>query len=98
MKYKVKTEHGQTLSDIALQEYGSADMAFGLALDNNLSSLTQTLQAGTEVVIYSEKIANQQVVSYYKNRGIRVNTDNNAIPTPKKRDFSEVDFEGRDFE
>lgn len=98
MKGSVKVEYGQSLSDIALQVYGSSDMAYTLAEDNGLDTLTPILEPGTELIIWSEKIVNQQVVSYFKQRGIRVNTDGNAIPTPKKRDFSELDFSVNDFE
>lgn len=54
---------GQSLFDIALQEYGSIEAVFQLAEDNAFSEITQFINPGTEVMTSESK--NKNVSNYY---------------------------------
>ncbi len=64
---KVTVLDRQSIFDMAVQVMGSAEAAFVLARDNNLS-LTDELQAGQELEWFS--IDNRQIETYYKNRNL----------------------------
>lgn len=59
---------GQTLFDIAMQQCGSAEAAFDLAIANDIS-ITDILTAGTKLIPVAA-ISNK-IVSYYEQKGIR---------------------------
>lgn len=58
---------GQSLLDIAIQELGTAEAAFDLAVLNGMS-LTYELEAGDNVKIPA--VCDATVVNYYKLNGI----------------------------
>lgn len=58
---------GQTLFDIAIQEFGSIEAAFDLAIINNLS-VTDVLVPGTLLAKIS--VVNKKVASYYADKAL----------------------------
>lgn len=62
---KVTVRNGQSLTDIAVQVYGSAEAVFMLATENALS-ITDRLTAGAELDYSSENIIDKRVVDFYK--------------------------------
>ncbi len=62
--------NGQSLFDIALQEYGSIEAVFQLADDNGITNITDSLIPGTELIIDENMIIDKNVVNYYKNNAI----------------------------
>jgi hypothetical protein len=83
----IKALQNQSLLDIAIQEFGSAEAAFDIALLNDLS-ITDELTAGQVLEIpFFEKMefANRPIADYYKNRGLKPatalseNADENGI-------------------
>lgn len=66
---KVTVLQNQTLSDIALQVYGSLEGVFVLATDNDLS-VTDELKAGQVLGYQAEKVINKQIVQYYSDNNI----------------------------
>ncbi len=69
---KVKIQSGQTLFDISMRHYGSIEGVFQLASDNGITSITDLLPSGTELLIYLDKVINQELVNYYETEGISV--------------------------
>lgn len=67
---KVTVETGQSLTDIAIQVYGSAEGAFILAKENGLS-VTSQLKAGDVLSYSSDKVIDKRVVDYYAKNGIK---------------------------
>ena len=59
---KTVVQAGQTLLDIAVQEYGTIEAVFMLAKANDMS-ITDSLQAGQQIEI-PEKVYNSEPVSY----------------------------------
>ena len=66
---KVTVVNNQSLTDVAVQVYGSAEAVFILADENNLS-VTDLLTAGQQLDYSSENIVNKRVVDYYKANSI----------------------------
>jgi hypothetical protein len=62
--------YGQSLFDIAVQEYGSIEAVFQLADDNDIYDITAELSPGTELIIDKNMIIDTNVVNYYKNNNI----------------------------
>ncbi len=62
---------GQSLWDISLQELGSYEGVFYIADANKISDITGNLGPGTLLNIDDSKIINQEIVDYYKYKGIR---------------------------
>lgn len=63
---------GQSLVDIALQECGSVEGVFALALANEIS-LTAMLTAGNNLLLVN--VATPTVTNYYSVRSLRPATD-----------------------
>lgn len=61
---KVTVRNGQTLTDIAIQVYGSAEAVFTLASENALD-ITDKLTTGMELDYSSDNIVNKRIVDYY---------------------------------
>jgi hypothetical protein len=70
MKNKVIVQSGQTLFDIALQEYGSIAGVFQLADDNGIDNITDELAVGSVLIVSDEFIVNKNIVDFYKNNRI----------------------------
>ena len=66
---KVTVLQNQTLSDIALQVYGTIEGVFVLATDNDLS-VTDELKAGQVLECQADKVINKQIVQYYSDNNI----------------------------
>lgn len=73
---------GQSLLDIALQELGSIEGAYALAVLNGLS-LTDSLAAGRVLQLPEE--VDKRIVKYYSERNIRPATQ--FDPVTRKRIF-----------
>lgn len=67
----IKVKLFQSLFDISVQEYGTAEGITTIALANDIG-ITDELQAGTELKIPDYENTNQKVLKYYK--------ENNIIP------------------
>lgn len=78
---------GQTLLDIAVQEYGTIEAAFMLAKANDLS-ITDTLQAGQEIEI-PEKVYDAELADYCQRNGICPATSEIASNAIRLRIFTE---------
>lgn len=66
---KVVVLAGQTLTDVALQVYGSAEGVFALATENGLE-VTDTLYPGQVLEYQPDKVINTGVAQYYTTRGV----------------------------
>jgi len=82
----MKVLQGQTLIDIAVQELGSAEAAYGLAVLNNLS-VTDELVPGQELQLPT--VTNRSISDYYNNKGIKPATSETVIITDVSRVFFE---------
>lgn len=60
---------GQTLTDIAIQVYGSAEGVFILAVENGLD-VTADLEPGQILSFQPENIIDKSIVEYYSMNGI----------------------------
>jgi hypothetical protein len=84
---KAIVTEGQSIYDVALQEYGSAEAVFDLLKDNNLT-LDTTLVAGQELSINEAHQVKKAVVQFYLQKNHRVNTNNSK----QSGDFDANDF------
>lgn len=66
---KVRVLSNQTLTDIAIQVYGSAEGVFFLAQENGLS-VTDDLTPGQLLVLSPNPLADKKIVQYYADNGI----------------------------
>ena len=62
---EVPVLNNQSLFDIALQVYGSAEAAFTLALENGLT-VTDDLTSGEELQFSQANMSNRRVVDFYR--------------------------------
>ena len=63
----------QSLPDIAIQELGSIEAVFDIAVANNIS-VTQNLLPGQEITIPESIYARQDVANYFKGKNQKVVT------------------------
>jgi len=82
----MKVLQGQTLIDIAIQELGSAEGAFELAVLNGLS-VTDDLDPGRELQLPA--VVNRSIAEYYANKGIKPATSESTVVTEVLRVFFE---------
>lgn len=68
MKYRVLA--GQSLADVALRVYGSAEGAIVLAEENGLE-VTDVLEPGRMLEYQPEKVMNKGIVQYYAAQEVR---------------------------
>lgn len=68
MRYLVLA--GQSLTDVALRVYGSADGAIVLAEENGLE-VTDVLEPGQVLEYQPEKVMNKGIVQYYVAQDVR---------------------------
>lgn len=74
--YTILTEVGQTLLDVAVQEYGDASSVVMLMQDNAtaLPDINADLAPGTALSIRSTpEVADAELMSYFRQNKIRVN-------------------------
>lgn len=86
MKYRVLA--GQSLADVALRVYGSAEGAIVLAKVNRID-ITNTLRAGMELEVPEDAQGVKGIVEYYKNHRICPATDVGSEPDISLRVFTE---------
>lgn len=84
---KTVVQAGQTLLDIAVQEYGTIEAAFMLAKANSLS-ITDTLQAGQSVDI-PEKVYDSELADYCQRNSVCPATSETASNAIRLRIFTE---------
>lgn len=90
---------GQSLLDIALQEYGDIMAVFPLVTDNGLD-ITQDLLPGQKLTIKRANILNPAVAGYYSRLAYKVNTDNTIasdVPALGLIDWDARDWDTRDW-
>lgn len=71
--YKIEVMEGQSIIDIALEQYGSVAGLVTLARDNNLS-ITQELDVDVPLLIDESKVINRDMVRYFRQENISINT------------------------
>lgn len=73
--YIVKIEEGQTIWDIAIQEYGDVLMAWAILEDNaTLTDLNDDLAPGTELKIrQAPTVQDKELMNYFRTNKIYVN-------------------------
>lgn len=69
----VTVQNGQTMADIAIQEYGDLSAVFLLAAENNISP-TAILEPGT-ILERPDRIVNQEMETYCRNNAVSPATD-----------------------
>lgn len=70
---KVTTSEGQSMFDLALQEYGDAAGVISIAEINGYA-ITQALETGTELSVDDTNPVNARVRNYFSDRAYKVNT------------------------
>ena len=78
MKQTVKD--GQTLSDIAIQEYGSWEAAIAVAQENRMS-VTDVPKAGEELII-PDQVCNKTMQDYCRNNDVSPATARSQAGNP----------------
>ena len=81
---KTVVQAGQTLLDIAVQEYGTIEAAFMLARTNDMG-ITDTLQAGQEI----ETVYNSELADYCQRNSVCPATSETASNAVRLRIFTE---------
>jgi hypothetical protein len=71
----INTLPHQTLLDIALQEYGTPEAVFALAMANG-RKITDDLPAGSTLRLPTDAPMNAEILNYYKQHGIKPATAN----------------------
>ncbi|MBF2707530.1 hypothetical protein [Flavobacterium soyangense] len=76
--------HNQSLLDLVIQENGNVATAFELALLNGIS-LTDPLIPGQELNFVKSILADDEIVSYFKNKKVKIATgfQNNETLLPQ---------------
>lgn len=85
---KAIVQAGQTLFDIAIQEYGTLESVMQLAKVNNLS-ITEVLMAG-QVLDVPDQVYDKKVADYCKNNQITPATADEMDSLIKLRVFSKI--------
>lgn len=67
---QIKVLHNQTLLDIAIQQYGTAEAAIDLAIENNLS-LTESNEVGTPLIANSKENETRLVAEYFQSKNLK---------------------------
>lgn len=84
---KTVVQAGQTLLDIAVQEYGTIEAVFMLAKANDMS-ITDSLQAGQEIEI-PEKVYNSELADYCQRNSVCPATSETASNAIRLKIFTE---------
>lgn len=91
---------GQNLVDVVIQECGSLEGIIGLAMSNGFSLDTE-LAPGQLLHSSTEMEANPNVAGYFRNQGMRINTDTNYTPptesTKPLKDWDAADYIKKDW-
>jgi len=75
---KIKVLNNQSLFDIAVQEYGTVEAVFELAMANGLG-ITDELNAGQELVVPESDFTAPEIVEYYKKNGLHPATGSTGV-------------------
>jgi len=95
--------NNQTLLDIAIQEYGTIESVFELAMANNLS-ITDMLSAGQKLVLPEVSIIgvpiskNVEILNYYKKNDIHPATAMPIEPITMKLKYGDINMISNYFE
>lgn len=54
------TTYGQSVADIAIQEYGAIEGVFALMIDNEIKDLSEVIEPRSELIIREQLILNSQ--------------------------------------
>jgi hypothetical protein len=71
---KVTVNEGQSLMDLAIQEYGGIEGIFDLMEDNVLPGIQVKMNVGQILKVYKEKASDSAIKDFYTQRGVTVNT------------------------
>ena len=73
---QVKVFEGQSVLDMALQEYGDIEAALDLLTETNTDDIGTWLlpQPGSTISIRKNRVTDADVTAYYQNRNIKINT------------------------
>lgn len=82
----MKVLEGQTIFDVAIQECGSAEAGYDLAMLNGIS-VTDDLTAGQELLV--PEATNKQIKAYYSQKNIKPATAYREDVTEISRVFFE---------
>ncbi|MFN8238642.1 MAG: hypothetical protein U0T77_10780 [Chitinophagales bacterium] len=80
----IKLKEGQSLLDIAIQQFGSTESVVDIALHNNVS-ITEPLTAGTVIKIPHSVFKNIEISDYYKKKSLEPAT---ALLSPDMADIA----------
>lgn len=69
---------GQNLHDIAIQEYGTSDAAFEIAVENDMA-VTDLLSPDKAVTLPEGVNKDVKTANYYKSQGLKPATENKGI-------------------
>lgn len=68
--YEIRTEDGQSIWDLAIQEYGSIEEVFGLLDANPVLQINNEPEAGTKINIEQEPdVQNREQMDYFRGNG-----------------------------
>jgi LysM repeat protein len=89
----VIVRNNQSLWDIAIQEYGTVEAVFDLAMANGLG-ITDILTAGQVLNVPESEYVNAEVVAYYRKNDLHpatgeTNITETAIPHPPETESCE---------
>ncbi|MCX6232610.1 MAG: LysM peptidoglycan-binding domain-containing protein [Bacteroidetes bacterium] len=79
---KIIVLNGQSLFDIALQQYGTVDSVFRLAEENNIDNITDDLIPGTELIInenYKSKTFENEILKESNLKYVTVSSGQNLF-------------------
>jgi LysM repeat protein len=95
---KVTVSAGQSLLDVAMWQLGGVEALFALADANDLG-ITDPIQAGQVLTIPDGAVVNPELVAYYQEQNLRINTADPArvVAAPVVRDFNSLDKAPQDF-
>lgn len=85
MQVEISVLHNQSLLDIAIQEFGTIQTAFDIAVANGLD-VTDALAPGTRLTLPSSNFEDREVAEYFKSRSIKPAT---ALPLISEEDVED---------
>ena len=77
--------NNQSLLDVAIQEYGTVEAAFDIAVDNEMD-VTDLLVPGSQISLPTSDFEDRDIADYFKARRIRPAT---ALPLISEEDVEE---------
>ncbi|GAA4825642.1 LamG-like jellyroll fold domain-containing protein [Algivirga pacifica] len=80
MRKRITITEGQNLIDLAITYYGTAEAVSQLIADNPSVSINQVMRAGDSLIIDTDNVVNDNIVSYLASNKTRVNTGDVILP------------------